>query len=41
VRGLCQRPTVVNNVETLANITGIVRDGAGRSQVGPRGPGDS
>ena len=28
VRGLYQRPTVVNNVETLANITGIVRDGA-------------
>ena len=28
MRGLYQRPTVVNNVETLANITGIVRDGA-------------
>jgi NADH-quinone oxidoreductase subunit F len=28
VRGLYQRPTVVNNVETIANITGIVRDGA-------------
>jgi len=28
VRGLYQRPTVVNNVETLSNITGIVRDGA-------------
>jgi NADH-quinone oxidoreductase subunit F len=28
VRGLYQRPTVVNNVETLANVTGIVRDGA-------------
>ncbi len=28
VRGLYQQPTVVNNVETLANITGIVRDGA-------------
>ncbi|MCX8114805.1 MAG: NADH-quinone oxidoreductase subunit NuoF [Burkholderiaceae bacterium] len=28
VRGLYQRPTVVNNVETLANITGILRDGA-------------
>jgi NADH-quinone oxidoreductase subunit F len=27
VRGLYQRPTVVNNVETLANITGIIRDG--------------
>jgi NADH-quinone oxidoreductase subunit F len=28
VKGLYQRPTVINNVETLANITGIVRDGA-------------
>ncbi|MFZ5538402.1 MAG: NADH-quinone oxidoreductase subunit F, partial [Pseudomonadota bacterium] len=28
VRGLYQRPTVVNNVETLANVTGILRDGA-------------
>jgi len=28
VRGLYQQPTVVNNVETLANIAGIVRDGA-------------
>ena len=28
VCGLYQRPTVINNVETLANITGIVRDGA-------------
>ncbi len=28
VRGLYQRPTVVNNVETLANITGIVAHGA-------------
>ena len=28
VRGLYQLPTVVNNVETLANIPGIVRDGA-------------
>jgi NADH-quinone oxidoreductase subunit F len=28
VRGLYQKPTVVNNVETLANIAGIIRDGA-------------
>ena len=28
VKGLYQRPTVVNNVETLANVTGIIRDGA-------------
>ncbi|GMV60133.1 MAG: hypothetical protein AMXMBFR72_32250 [Betaproteobacteria bacterium] len=28
VRGLYQKPTVINNVETLANIAGIVRDGA-------------
>ena len=28
VRGLYQKPTVINNVESLANITGIVRDGA-------------
>ena len=28
VRGLYQRPTVVNNVETLANIVGIVAHGA-------------
>ncbi len=28
VRGLYQRPTVVNNVETLANIAGIVAHGA-------------
>jgi NADH-quinone oxidoreductase subunit F len=27
-RGLYQRPTVVNNVETLANVVGILRDGA-------------
>jgi NADH-quinone oxidoreductase subunit F len=28
VRGLYQKPTVINNVETLSNITGIIRDGA-------------
>ena len=28
VRGLYQRPTVVNNVETISNVPGIVRDGA-------------
>ena len=28
VRGLFQRPTVINNVETLANITGIIAHGA-------------
>jgi NADH-quinone oxidoreductase subunit F len=41
VRGLYQRPTVVNNVETLANITGIIRDGADAfRKVGlPKSPG--
>jgi NADH-quinone oxidoreductase subunit F len=28
VKGLYQRPTVVNNVETLANVTVIIQDGA-------------
>jgi NADH-quinone oxidoreductase subunit F len=28
VRGLYQKPTVINNVESLANITGIIRMGA-------------
>ncbi len=28
VRGLYQRPTVINNVETLANVTGIIAHGA-------------
>jgi NADH-quinone oxidoreductase subunit F len=41
VRGLYQKPTVVNNVETLANVTGIIRDGAEAfSKVGlPKSPG--
>jgi NADH-quinone oxidoreductase subunit F len=30
VRGLYQRPTVVNNVETLSNVAGIVAHGAAR-----------
>ena len=33
VRGLYQRPTVVNNVETLANIVGIVAHGAAGVQA--------
>ena len=28
MKGLYQRPTVINNVETLANVVNIVRDGA-------------
>lgn len=41
VRGLYQRPTVVNNVETLANVTGILRDGAEAfKRIGtPKSPG--
>ncbi len=41
VRGLYQRPTVINNVETLANVTGIVRDGAEAfKKIGtPKSPG--
>ncbi|HET6263893.1 MAG TPA: NADH-quinone oxidoreductase subunit NuoF [Usitatibacter sp.] len=41
VRGLYQRPTVVNNVETLANIAGIVAHGADAfKKVGtPKSPG--
>jgi NADH-quinone oxidoreductase subunit F len=41
VKGLYQRPTVVNNVESLSNITGIIRDGAEAfKSVGvPKNPG--
>jgi NADH-quinone oxidoreductase subunit F len=41
VRGLFQKPTVINNVESLANITGIVRMGAEEfRKVGtPKSPG--
>jgi NADH-quinone oxidoreductase subunit F len=41
VKGLYQRPTVVNNVETLANVTPILRDGAAEfRKVGtPKSPG--
>jgi NADH-quinone oxidoreductase subunit F len=41
VRGLYQRPTVINNVESLANVTGIIRDGAAafRSVGTPKSPG--
>jgi NADH-quinone oxidoreductase subunit F len=41
VRGLYQRPTVVNNVETLSNIVGIVANGgAAFKKVGnPKNPG--
>ncbi len=41
VHGLYQRPTVVNNVETLANVAGIIDRGAeAYKQVGiPRSPG--
>ena len=41
VRGLYQRPTVVNNVETLSNIVGIVaHGGAAFKKVGnPKSPG--
>ena len=41
VRGLFQKPTVINNVESLANITGIIRMGAEEfRKVGtPKSPG--
>ena len=41
VRGLYQRPTVVNNVESLSNITGIVTHGAAafRAVGTPKSPG--
>jgi NADH-quinone oxidoreductase subunit F len=41
VRGLYQRPTVVNNVESLANIAGIVGNGAAafRAVGTPKSPG--
>ena len=41
VRGLFQKPTVINNVESLANITGIIRMGAEEfKKVGtPKSPG--
>jgi len=41
VRGLYQKPTVVNNVETLANLVNILRDGAAafKSHGTPKNPG--
>jgi NADH-quinone oxidoreductase subunit F len=41
VKGLYQKPTVINNVESLSNITGIVRNGAEAfKKVGtPKAPG--
>jgi NADH-quinone oxidoreductase subunit F len=41
VKGLYQRPTVVNNVETLSNVTGIIANGAEAfKKVGtPKSPG--
>jgi NADH-quinone oxidoreductase subunit F len=41
VKGLYQKPTVINNVESLSNITGIIRNGAEAfKKVGtPKAPG--
>jgi NADH-quinone oxidoreductase subunit F len=41
VKGLYRRPTVVNNVETLANLVNILRDGAAafKSHGTPKNPG--
>src|SRR4029079_18562863 len=41
VRGLYQRPTVINNVETLSNIVGIIREGGEAfKKIGhPKSPG--
>jgi NADH-quinone oxidoreductase subunit F len=41
VRGLYQRPTVVNNIETLSNLVGIMADGAAafRNVGNPKNPG--
>jgi NADH-quinone oxidoreductase subunit F len=41
VRGLYQRPTVVNNVETLTNLTGIIAKGAAafKAHGTPKSPG--
>jgi NADH-quinone oxidoreductase subunit F len=41
VKGLYQRPTVVNNVETLSNLVNIMRDGAAkfREHGTPKNPG--
>ena len=41
VRGLYQRPTVINNVETLSNIVGIIKSGgeAFKKVGSPKAPG--
>jgi NADH:ubiquinone oxidoreductase subunit F (NADH-binding) len=38
VRGLYQKPTVINNVETLSNIVGIIAHGAEAFQAGRHRP---